>query len=106
MFGCALQHRDDRRDMRPDARTVDEKGRVRRRPITIVGRDRACEAAARRGTRAGGRIDLGSIKKSFENCKSAVLAVKRSAGDNIQPALARRSRGRPARRWVVSRLVG
>jgi len=36
-------------------------------------------------------IDLSSIKKSFENCKSAVLAVKRLAGDNIQPMVRERT---------------
>jgi len=34
---------------------------------------------------------LSSIKKSFENCKSAVLAVKRLAGDNIQPMVRERT---------------
>lgn len=38
-------------------------------------------------------IDLSSIKKSFENCKSAVLAVKRLAGDNIQPLFTSRATG-------------
>lgn len=42
----------------------------------------------RGGTKNVGYIDLSSIKKSFENCKSAVLAVKRLAGDNIQPLFA------------------
>lgn len=40
------------------------------------------------GAKNAGYIDLSSIKKSFENCKSAVLAVKRLAGDNIQPLFA------------------
>lgn len=34
---------------------------------------------------------MSSIKKSFENCKSVVLAVKRLAGDNIQPMVRERT---------------
>jgi len=48
-------------------------------------RDRGIVRCDCRGLRSlSGHIDLSSIKKSFENCKSAVLAVKRSAGDNAQ----------------------